>query len=243
MKASTLTKDQTRTFGPKFYTINGTKMRITARVRYDDQCGNGHNSFAVTAQIDEQKGRVWMDYSGGCCHDEVEKHFPELRPFIKWHLTSSDGPMHYVANTLYAAGERDYRGLRLGEKRQLCNSRTGAPCFDLVARNTPGLRIHSRYNVAPNAATVGLRAIETLAVEFEDGKRPPVPELVWEPRWVVGEGKARELDLARSSAVWPEATDAELRAEPEFLGAALLARLPALREEFQSAVESLGFTF
>lgn len=42
---------------------------------------------------------------GGCCHDEVAKHFPELAPLIKWHLCSSDGPMHYLANTVYHATE------------------------------------------------------------------------------------------------------------------------------------------
>jgi len=56
-----------------------------------------------------------------------------------------------------------------------------------------------------------------------------------------GEGKARELDAARSSAIWPDATDEDLTAPG--LEDRLLARLPKLMQEFRAAVESLGFTF
>jgi hypothetical protein len=37
----------------------------------------------------------------------VQEHFPELAPFLKWHLCSTDGPLHYIANTRYHAGFRD----------------------------------------------------------------------------------------------------------------------------------------
>ena len=40
----------------------------------------------------------------GCCHNEVIKHFPELAQYIRWHLVSSDGPLHYIANTLHWLG-------------------------------------------------------------------------------------------------------------------------------------------
>ena len=39
--------------------------------------------------------------SGGCQHDKVAQYFPELAPFVRWHLTSTEGPMHYVANGLF----------------------------------------------------------------------------------------------------------------------------------------------
>lgn len=57
----------------------------------------------------------WVEDSGGCIHDEVAKHFPELAHLIKWHLSSTDGPMHYVANTVYWAeqGAMTTRGLPL----------------------------------------------------------------------------------------------------------------------------------
>lgn len=111
LPASTLTKSQRHKYGPKVFTEHGESFRITAEVRHDDQCGNGHNSFAITAEIYQKDGHGrWVDYSGGCCHDEIAKHFPELAPFIKWHLTSADGPMHYPGNVTYLAGERDCWG-------------------------------------------------------------------------------------------------------------------------------------
>lgn len=70
----------------------------TARVvmRYDDNCGNGHNTFSIT--VDSKCGHY-----GGCMHDAIRKVFPELAHLIKWHLMSTDGPLHYVSNTLYHA--------------------------------------------------------------------------------------------------------------------------------------------
>lgn len=77
----------------------GERAEIKATVRFNDHCSNGHQDFAITADIYEGKKNV----AGGCCHDEVREAFPELAPFIKWHLCSTDGPMHYIANTLFWA--------------------------------------------------------------------------------------------------------------------------------------------
>jgi hypothetical protein len=79
----------------------GRDATIRAEVRYNDECKNGHNTFTVTADIRSQLKLI----GGGCCHDEVMASFPELEPLIKWHLTSDDGPMHYVANTCHHAKE------------------------------------------------------------------------------------------------------------------------------------------
>jgi hypothetical protein len=56
-----------------------------------------------------------------------------------------------------------------------------------------------------------------------------------------GEGKERDLAAARSTAVWPDATDAELMADKETLTAALLARRPALVAAFRAEIEAAGF--
>lgn len=104
---SKLTKKQVKTYGPKIFGEGKSQFRIVAEVRYDDECDNGHNSFGITATIEEKRGNKWRDCSWGCCHDEVAKHFPELAPFIKWHLFDAIGPMHYVANTVYHAGNRN----------------------------------------------------------------------------------------------------------------------------------------
>jgi hypothetical protein len=106
---STLIKSQKKTF-----TIDlGSRRSITCDIRYDDQCGNGHNSFSITGHIEDLKIRGKDKWEcGGCIHDEIAKHFPEFKHLIKWHLMSSDQPMHYVANSLYHASNRDYNGAR-----------------------------------------------------------------------------------------------------------------------------------
>lgn len=119
MSQSILTKNQKKTL-TKYYQEDGEHYRAKVTLRYDDECGNGHNTFAITASIDRKaaNGR-WVDYMGGCCHEEIAKQFPELEKYIKWHLTSSDGPMHYLANTRWHASERDCWGLLKGERQVL----------------------------------------------------------------------------------------------------------------------------
>jgi len=69
-----------------------TEEYLTIVLRFDDHCGNGHNTFSMTAH---------NRYMGGCLHDYIVRAKPELKRFVKWHLCSTDGPMHYIANTLY----------------------------------------------------------------------------------------------------------------------------------------------
>lgn len=212
---STLTKHQRRTFGPVYFEEGGRQYRIVATVRYDDECGNGHNTFSITAEIG--KGKAGGIEACGCCHDAVAKHFPELAPLIKWHLCSSDGPLHYIANTVYHAGDRDCHGLRAGEKRQLRNGKTGQLAWQLEGNGR-----FPKYVDADECPT------QTVTLRYVPWNR-------------VGEGKDRDLDAARSCAVWPDATDDDLT-EPG-LAERLEARLPALLAEFRQAVESLGFVW
>lgn len=118
---SVLTKDQKKTY-TKYFVEDGQEYEITVTARYDDKCNNGHNTFALTAEIwaTKNKRRTRRDCeSCGCLHEDIAKHFPELAPFIKWHLVSSDIPMHYATNTLYHFSDKDHNGLRKGEKKQL----------------------------------------------------------------------------------------------------------------------------
>lgn len=94
---------------------NGQKVAMHAEIRFDDNCHNGHNSFAITGfgWYDFYKARDW-DF-GGCCHEMIAEVFPELEPLIKWHLMDTDGPMHYVANTVHFASDRDCWGKAKGE--------------------------------------------------------------------------------------------------------------------------------
>lgn len=223
LPASKLTRSQVKTYpathsqsgAAKEYKEPGTgKIRwIKAQVRFDDQCGNGHNSFAITGSSG-YRGKEADCF--GCMHEEIAKHFPELAPFIKWHLVSTDGSMHYIANTLYHAGNRDHNGLLKGEFRQLRDRKTGLPAWKLQ---------------------------EPATKQIDAEEKPAPVTLEWEAWGTIGEGKERDLDAARSAAVWPDATDEQLCAEPEELKRMLLERLPALMVEFKAAVESLGFTY
>jgi hypothetical protein len=108
MKTSILTKKQTRTYGPRAVQGYGPSAYITATVRYDDECGNGHNTFAITGEVTTPASRRRHDIqAGGCMHDDIARAFPELAPLLKWHLCSSDEPLHYLANTTYHALNRN----------------------------------------------------------------------------------------------------------------------------------------
>lgn len=49
-----------------------------------------------------QKNGRWIWVAGGCQHDLISKHFPELKRFIPLHLCSHDGsPMYPVENGTY----------------------------------------------------------------------------------------------------------------------------------------------
>lgn len=225
---SILTKKQTKTF-TKFIHVKGKPECIEATVRHDDRCGNGHNTFSITgaiytterypgeATIKTADGKTLWLQSCGCLHTAIAYYFPELAPLLKWHLCSTDGPLHYVANTTHLAGDRDCWGLRKGEVHQFKDKETGLPKWKLkLSYSDANKHVQSAEKPAP------------MVVE-------------WEPWGRVGEGKERELDAARRSAIWPEATDEELTAPG--LKERLEARLPALMAEFRAAVESLGFTY
>ena len=97
---TTLTKSQKKSI-VRNYEENGIVYTLTVTLRYDDECGNGHNTFAMTGELRES-GRTRL-ISCGCLHDDIKKVFPEFEHLIKWHLCSSDGPMYYVENTLFHA--------------------------------------------------------------------------------------------------------------------------------------------
>jgi uncharacterized protein Usg len=86
----------------------GKGAALWVTIRFDDECGNGHNTFAITGDVRVPRKRDIV--AGGCLHDEIAKVFPELEKFIKWHLCATDGPMHYVANTVYHASDKDHNG-------------------------------------------------------------------------------------------------------------------------------------
>jgi hypothetical protein len=233
---SVLTKQQVKKERAEYLDDQGRECVIVAELRYDDECGNGHNTFSITAEVFDRHERiphevkaitksgksVWRG-SCGCCHEDIAKHFPHLDRFIKWHLTSADGPMHYIANTVYLAGDWDCWGLRKGEFRQHIsrgpyqnNGLEGVPNWELALPEGFSKDVYSPIK--------------------------PEPVIIeWRACGKTGDGKERELAAARACAVWPDATDEELTAPG--LEQRLIARLPALMAEFKRDIESLGFIY
>ncbi len=210
---SVLTKKQVKTF-KRAYVENGREYVLIAKVRYDDECGNGHNAFSITGEIWQAKNGqpIGRDCeSCGCIHDDIAKHLPELAPYIKWHLVSSDEPMYYIANTVYHA-------------------------------QSYGPRYAWIYYTGPQDP-LGIEGVKERLLGYEkvdkahECKGRPGYRIVWDDK----SAKVANLDHARSSAVWPDATDEDLLAPG--LEVRLQARLPRLMEEFRTAIESLGFVY
>ena len=99
---SILQKSQYKKFTKKIdYQSESCIMSVI--LRYDDKCDNGYNIFSITGSI---KGGKYRHYcyeieEGGCIHDQISRFFPEFKYLIKYHLMSSKGPLHYIANTIY----------------------------------------------------------------------------------------------------------------------------------------------
>lgn len=254
-------------------TIKGEKILMHAEVRFDDNCKNGHNSFSITGHgwYDHFKSRDW-DF-GGCCHDTIEKVFPELKPLIKWHLMDTDSPMHYVANAIYhasnlengkAAGEPNRWETRLKFLALPTMTFEVKPSLALAlqeaksTKHVPGVldivevpyvkRDGTDYAFDPHY-TLGCYPVKAWheapykskaeALEWQTTLLTSDWELV---RIVTGyaKGKERNLEFARSSAKWPEATDEQLTLPADELKALLEARLPQLVADFKAAIESTG---
>lgn len=241
---STLTKNQTKTFRKDYINDQEEPETIIAKVRHDDSCGNGHNTFAITGEVyrrDVHRGeptvthegtgrKLWLSFCG-CVHDEIREHFPELAPLLKWHLCSTDGPLHYIENTIWHASDKDCWGKRAGEPR----------AYDYYVQPAGGQGLLVEWPENEDRRILGPKVQKFRTREEAQGVADACGGTVIEYATILGEGKAIELDAARRSAIWPEATDDELTA-PGLRGR-LEDRLPGLLAEFQKAVESLGLVY
>lgn len=265
---STLTKSQTREFRKIIRPGNEPAFTFLVTIRHDDSCGNGHNTFSITGEAYSTTTGRFTDSNllfGGCCHDDIREHFPELAHLLRWHLCSTDGPLHYVANTLYHASDRDCWGRRKGEPYnprtcirfgsfpipyRKCPAFTrwlsGLDSFDLEVlrvdfpKPQQYPRLGPKFTLAPFASDDWhLCPFDTEgdALEFLEALHYAEPAFITEFTQI-GEGKDPDLEAARSCAIWPDATLEQLRDEK-----ALRDRLPGLLQEFRKDVESLGFTY
>ncbi len=257
---SILVKSQKRVFtsmtkgtGPR-----GGDEKITCTVRYDDECGNGHNSFSITVWAGGANG--W----GGANHEEVRKYFPQLAKYIKWHLMGSDGPMHYIANSLYFARVRENMNLPLNYPTKFNNEIVfvGIPFtfreqkrgfFDYLqsVEDFTGISVEQIRHIDRPDAVFGANysftgftkkwencPFSTLneAEQFLKALRGNAFEIKKIP-CEFNKAVKPDLDAARNCAVWPEA---ELE---DFTRGKLEARLPAIIAEFKADVEELGMVF
>lgn len=187
--------------------------KLCVELRYDDQCGNGYNTFSITGELWDYARHRNEPITCGCIHDEIAKLTPHLAKYTPWHLVSSSGPMHYLDNTIYHADARDRYGLLKGEVKHIKNGKTGELCWVREESEQP---------------------------KYLDGPVCPDPVLLkYVPLTRIGVGRERGLDAARSIAVWPDATDEELSVETM----ALADRLPNLMREFKAAMLELGFEY
>lgn len=80
---------------------DGNDLVIT--IRLNDECNNGHQDFAITA--DGYKKGLRSDRAflyGGCCHEEILAVRPDLKLFVDLHLCDYLGtPMYPIANGFY----------------------------------------------------------------------------------------------------------------------------------------------
>lgn len=267
---SVLTKNQKKVF-TKDINYCGKPCIMKVTVRYDDECGNGHNSFAITGDI-KLKDRRYADYNrcvaAGCIHEEIEKYFPELKHLIKWHLCGSQEPMYYLENTLYHASDSESSKYKVGEPNQWERVLTfkdsyithkfsknfinfleinRGKVFEIVEVQH---KKDSSYNYKPKYTFKGFKCqwyecpFDTKDVAEEYKKE--LARKKWEIKTIVTgyqKGKERDFEAARHSAIWKDATEEQLSLPREELKKLLLKRLPKLMKEFKKDIENLGFTY
>jgi len=245
--------------------INEELVDIIVTIRHDDRCGNGHNTFSITGDVYNAGKRGDSDMIAcGCVHDYIRAiSVPELNQFIKWHLCSTDGPMHYIENTMYHARNTDYKGLEKGEysayvnkvvSREIKNNgkpvilytkNDGEPVILYIKNNGEPVTLYTSETMYtnkqcnPNLEKSNVKEMAKLK-EFMDSLEPDLQAtVIYEPcEWSKSEGKEIDIEGARKCAIWPDATLEQLSDKD-----ALLERLPALMQAFKADVESLGFIY
>lgn len=86
-----------------YFTEDGNEYRIRTTVSLNDDCHNNICYWGITADIRwKSKHGIYEEYMGGCCHDEIIKHCPELAKFIPLHCCNHYGaPLYPVENGIY----------------------------------------------------------------------------------------------------------------------------------------------
>ena len=139
---------------------NGETVKIF--IRCNDECKNGHDTFAITGKVYRPGTKVFSDRnmeSCGCVHEDILKARPDLKIFVDLHLADGDGqPMYATENGFfhYMQGVGIYRTFTHSEREHkpealqyLCNHLRISPdeCEQLV-RELNVIINPSRFNYA-----------------------------------------------------------------------------------------------
>lgn len=269
---SVLTRSQKKIF-KKDIMVDGKQGRIVAEVSYDDACGNGHNSFAITGTVYSSRTSTADIYfeTGGCIHEEIAKHFPNLAPYIKWHSISSDEPIHYVANTMYWARDRTHQDKEIGEA-VAWDKRFKFTDFPFSFKEQE----KGFWEYLENVGDFNNISVEAVPYTKQDGDYDfsdnySLTGFIKEnetKKWYKAPFKSKreadeflealrisDFEYVQTPTNWCEAVEPNLenaRSSAIWEDATLeqlqnkqilMDRLPALQADFRNAVEELGFTF
>lgn len=268
---SILTKRQVKTKRKKIR-VDGKDGLIEVDLSYDDACNNGHNSFHITGNTyDSRTSKKDKHHiGGGCIHEEIAKHFPEYKHMIKWHGTTSEGPLYYIENTTYHARDRTHEGVDIGEavawdkklyfegspftfkeqRKGFWEFLDSFSTFENLEITTVPYDGSDAYNFSPNFSFNGfIKENET-----KKWYKAPFSTLTGAEEFQEAL-KTCKYAYKRTPAKYCEAVTPDLKAArstaiwPEATlkqlqsKKALLERLPGLMECFRRDIEKLGFIF
>lgn len=111
------------------------RYRLIAKAELSWHKGNAKPYFSLTGDGMDRGSEF-----GGCCHDDILKHWPDLQPLVDLHLSDIDGvPMHAEANGWYnlagalgGLGEAYHAGN--SKRNMLCAPPANAPWRDTEYR-------------------------------------------------------------------------------------------------------------
>ncbi len=100
-------------------------VKYVVHVSLDDDCKNGHIDFHCGGDAyQKNKYGRWEWFMGGCIHDEILQHFPQLKCFVDLHCSNTQGtPLFGAVNGFYhlERGEIDTMVYSLRLSKEECD--------------------------------------------------------------------------------------------------------------------------
>lgn len=213
-------------------TVGNETIYVT--IRLSDECKNGHQDFAITGDI-YKAGAPKTDrnyIAGGCLHEEIEKHFPEFKRFIKLHLCDYSGaPMHAGANGFYF--------LQNGFNNTPNTSPQFKTKFCDYYRVTP-----QQFNVLATSQNVSQFSINLMTLGVLEQWRAEANEAIKELERLTGKTFVSDSVKGRFIAPTPEQIQEEEKRQKEgyYTEAAQLERREAAKAELFAKWDEEGST-